>query len=121
MTTESDIFGEWKPELLEVTPPGSDRPVMLRYPTYGEWHRLAVAHQQLDGKAPPPELIIDTIAVCVSDDHGKRKLPEGKARGLLNASPRAVMWLYKKCWETVLRNDDEVVSELEKNSEAGQG
>lgn len=121
MTTAAELFGEWKPELLEVTPPGVERAVKLRYPSYGEWHKLAVAHQQLDGKAPPPDLIVETVAVCIADDNGKRKLSADKAKVLMDASPRAVMWLYKKCWKTVLRNDDEVVGELEKNSVAGQG
>jgi len=31
-----------------------------------------------------------------------------------------VMWLYKQCWETVLKSDDETVAEVEKNSAAGQ-
>jgi|LakMenEpi03Aug12_release.lakeMendotaPanAssembly.Ray.scaffolds.fasta_scaffold896638_2 hypothetical protein len=120
MSIASEVFGEWKPELVEVTPPGCDKPVKLRYPTYGEWHKLAVAHQQLAGKAPDATLIIDTIAACIADDAGKRKLSSDKARGLLDASPRAVMWLYKQCWETVLKSDDETVAELEKNSAAGQ-
>lgn len=121
MTTAAELFGDWKPELVEVTPPGVDRVVKLRYPTYGEWHSLAVAHQQLDGKAPPADLIVSTIAACLADDQGRRKLSPDKAKILLDASPRAVMWLYKRCWETVLRNDDETIGELEKNSGAGQG
>jgi hypothetical protein len=120
MTTASELFGEHKPELLEVTPPGVEKSVKLRYPSYGEWHKLAVAHQQLDGKAPAAELIVDTIAACLSDENGKRLLSADKSKGLLDASPRVVMWLYKKCWETVLRNDDDAVAELEKNSAAGQ-
>lgn len=118
----ADVFGEWTPELLEVTPPASTKPVLLRYPAYGEWHNLAVAHQRVnsEGKSVPPELVVDTLATCISDDKGKRRLSPSQAKGLLDANPRAVMWLYRKCWETVLRNDDDTIQELEKNSAAGQ-
>lgn len=118
----AEIFGEWKPELIEVTPPGSAHAVFLRYPTYGEWHNLAVAHQRVnaEGKSVPPELVVETLAACIADSAGKRRLTNAQAKGLLDANPRAVMWLYRHCWETVLRNDDDTVKELEKNCAAGQ-
>jgi hypothetical protein len=117
----ADILGDWRPELVEVTPPGSDRVVRLRHPTYGEWHKLAAAHQGLDGKTPSADLITETIAACLADDNGKRLLQDpAKARVLLDANPRQIMWLYTRCWETVLRNDDVAIQELEKNSGAGQ-
>jgi hypothetical protein len=31
-----------------------------------------------------------------------------------------VMWIYNRCWETVLKSGDQVVQDLEKNSAAGQ-
>jgi hypothetical protein len=30
------------------------------------------------------------------------------------------MWLYRQCWDSVLKSDDEAVAEMEKNSAAGQ-
>ena len=116
MPSASEILGDWKPDLLEVVPPGSEKVVRLRYPTYGEWHKLASAHQQLDGKTPSAELITETIAVCVADENGKRLMPDtAKARVLLDGNPRQIMWLYRRCWETVLRNDDIAIQEIEKN------
>lgn len=114
-----DVIEEMKPSPIQVTPPGC-KPVWLRYPSYGEWHRLAAAHRQCVDGTPPASLIAETVAACLADEQGNRKLSDAKAGTLLNYGPRTVMWLYKKCWNTVLKNDDELVAEVEKNSAAGQ-
>lgn len=102
-------------EPIQVTPPRSKTPVRLRWPSFSEWHELAVAHRQLAGKEPAADLIARTVAVCLADEDGNRKYADDNLGPLLEASPRVLMWLYVKCWETVLRNDEQVVKEEEKN------
>ena len=100
-------------ETLLVTPPGCSEPVYLRYPTFAEWYSLATAHRSLAGDAPPADLIAKTLTVCLCDASGK---PLGvEAAKLMQSSHRRVMWLYQKCWDTVLKSDDTVVGEIEKN------
>lgn len=106
-------------EVVTIIPPGSDEPVYLRYPSFSEWHGLAKAHRELDGAAPSVELIAKTIATCLADETGKAAKTDHAA--IMRASPRRVMWIYRRCWETVLKSDDETVQELEKNSEASRG
>lgn len=101
-------------DVLVVTPPGGGDPIRLRWPTFQEWYDLASAHRSLGTQSPPVDLIAKTIATCLDGaDKGVREK-------ILKGSPRVVMWLYKKCWETVLKNDDEAVSEIEKNCEASR-
>jgi hypothetical protein len=105
-------------DVVTVTPPGSDEPVHLRYPSFAEWHSLAKAHRDLDGGTPPADLIARTLTVCMCDAEGK---PLGMEAGKVMKFPhRRVMWVYSRCWETVLLSGDQVVQELEKNSAAGQ-
>lgn len=105
-------------DVVTVTPPGSDEPVHLRYPSFAEWHSLAKAHRDLDGGTPPADLIARTLTVCMCDAEGK---PLGMEAGKVMKFPhRRVMWIYNRCWETVLKSGDQVVQELEKNSAAGQ-
>jgi len=105
-------------DVVRVTPPGSDEEVRLRYPTFAEWHGLAKSHREVDGVAPSAELIAKTISTCLADENGKPLGTENSA--VMKWPHRKVMWLYQRCWETVLRSDDELVAEVEKNSEAGQ-
>lgn len=100
---------------LEVKPPRSKTTVFLRWPAFDEWHGLAVAHKKLDGAEPPAELIARTVAVCLADKDGARVYLDDDLGELLKGNPRSLMWLYVKCWETVLRNDEHVVKEEEKN------
>lgn len=102
-------------ELVEVTPPRATSAIRLRYPTFGEWHAISIAHRQLDGKDPPADLIAKTVAVCVADENGNRKYKDADLPALLETKPRLLMWLYVQCWETVLRNDEAAVREEEKN------
>lgn len=109
-----DIFSELDSETVSVTPPGGKKSVRLRYPTFQQWHDLAKAHQGLEGGVPDAKLIARTIAVCLADDEGK-PVGESAAQAVMSGSPRRVMWLYRTCWETVLKSDSETVEQLEKN------
>ena len=114
--TEEDLFGEVSDEaVVTVTPPGGTKPVHLRYPSYDEWHSLAKAHWAVEkeGKAADSSLIVRTVATCICNEQGKPLSGDVQA-ALLKSSPRRVMWLYKKCWATVLKSDD-AVAEAEKN------
>lgn len=102
-------------EPIAVTPPRSKTPVHLRWPSFEEWHALSVAHRQLAGQDPPAELIARTVAICIADANGERRYGDGDIQTLLQTSPRTLMWLYVKCWETVLRNDEQTVKEEEGN------
>ena len=105
-------------DTVTITPPGADEVLHLRYPTFAEWHSLAKEHEEIAGKPPSAELIARTVATCVADEDGKpAKLDKAK---ILAWPHIKTMWIYKQCWKTVLRSDDESVSEKEKNSEAGQ-
>jgi hypothetical protein len=110
---------EYAPEVITVTPPGCDD-VHLRSPTFADWHAVATAHRALaaERKDPPADLIAKTIAVCLCDKAGK---PLADQQKILRAGHRQIMWIYARCWETVLKAGDEVVAEHEKNSEASRG
>lgn len=101
-------------EPVVVKMPRTGKEVRLRWPTFEEWHTLATAHRKLDGADPSADLIARTVAVCVAGDDGKRKYADSDLGKLTSSGPRALMWLYGKCWETVLRNDDQAVKEEEK-------
>jgi hypothetical protein len=122
--SEKDLFGDvTKRQLVEITPPGSKLPVLLRYPPFAEWHELAVAHHRCkrDSVEPAASLIVKTLAYTIADADGNRRLSDKEAESLLNCNPVTVMWIYAKAWETVLRNDDQAVAELEGNSAASRG
>lgn len=116
-TTAEDIFGTVTVDTVEVTPAGASKPVRLRYPTFKEWHAITIEHRQCgtEGTDPSAELIAKTIATCVCDAQGRRKMTDAEASALFEASPRQVMDLYKQCIETVLKNDDDAVKEEAKN------
>lgn len=117
-TTAEDIFGTVAADTVEVTPAGASKPVRLRYPTFKEWHEIWVEHRKCaaDKIDPPADLVARTIAVCVADAKGRRKLTDAEASALLEGSPRQVVDLYKKCFETVLKDsDDEAIQEEAKN------
>jgi hypothetical protein len=123
MKLDQDFFGAGS-DVVAVEVPGREKPVHLRYPSFGEWHELATAHQALaeEKKTPSADLITKTLAYCLADENGKRLLASnGEAKQLLDCSPRLVMHVYKRAWETVLKNDDESIGAIEKNSEASRG
>lgn len=112
-------LGEWAPEVIEVTAPGG-RTVHLRYPTFAEWHELASAHQALEGKPAPASVVARTLIVCVANADGSPAFDAANAAAIMQANPHQVMWLYNHCLRTVLKHDNDEVSEVEKNSAAGQ-
>ena len=85
----------------------------MRYPSFAEWHDLSVSHRSLKGVDPSAELIARTVAVVLCDARGKRQYADGDVGQLLEASPRSLMWIYVKAWETVLRNDEQAVRDEE--------
>lgn len=93
-------------DLVVVNPPRAKKEISLRWPSFEEWHQLAIAHRLLDGQDPPAELIARTVAVCVANEDGARKYQDNQLPELMKASPRLLMWLYTKCWATVLKNDE---------------
>lgn len=102
-------------EPVEVTIQKSTKPIRLRWPSFAEWHGLAVAHRALKGEEPPAELVARTVAVCVADAEGGREYADADVPKLLAGDPRALMQIYVKCWETVLRNDDQAIKAEEGN------
>lgn len=113
--SEQDIFGDVSSGVVSVTPPGASKPVYLRNPSFAEWHELARLHNSLDGKPPEAALIARTIATCLATADGKPITDASARDAVLKSSPRLVMWLYRKCWDTVLRSDNETVEAVEKN------
>lgn len=103
-------------DTVAVTLPGSPKTIYLRYPSFDEWHQLAKAHWQCerDGKGVDAALIARTITTCLANQDGTPLAGTDQA-AIMKASPRRVMALYKKCWDTVLRSDEETIGEAEKN------
>lgn len=114
MSSASDYLSENLPPVV-ITPPGAAKPLYLRYPSYDEWHSLAAAHQALGGKPPEASLVAKTIATCLADESGQPVSDGNTLSTIMKAPPKRIMWLYKKCWETVLKSDEETIAELEKN------
>lgn len=100
---------------VEVTVGRGKKPVRLRWPSFAEWHALSVSHRQLAGQDPPAELVARTVAVCVANAEGEREYQDADVPKLLEGDPRVLMQLYVKCWETVLRNDDQALKGEEGN------
>lgn len=118
MTTvnANDFLGVGVRAAVEVTPPGSSKTIRLRYPTFAEWYRLTSDHRKCgEGNEPPLDLVARTIGACVANDAGERAFTDDEAAAFLDADPKTVLWLYVKCVETVMRNDDQAVGEVEKN------
>lgn len=112
-------LGEWTPETIEVEAPGG-RKFHLRYPTFTEWHHLATAHQALEGKPAHAALVAETLITCVANADGSPAFDGESFVPIMDANPHLVMWIYNKALVTVLKHDNEQVSEVEKNSAAGQ-
>lgn len=115
MSKAKDLFGIAAREPVEFTPPGASKSVRLRWPTFAEWFELTTEHRACEGRDPTAEMVAKTIAVCLADDKGGRLLSDAEAAELMTEDPRAVLAVYVRCWETVLKNDDQVVKEVEKN------
>lgn len=112
----NEVLGIGARPVVEVMPPGSEKSVRLRYPTFSEWYRITAEHRKCGaGNDPPPDLIARTIAACMARDDGSRMFTDDEATAFMDADPKVVLWLYVKCFETVMRSDEESVAEVEKN------
>lgn len=101
---------------VAVTLPGCPKTLYLRYPSFDEWHQLAKAHWQCEreGKGVDAALIARTITTCLANQDGT-PLPGADQAAVMKASPKLVMALYKRCWDTVLKSDETTIGEAEKN------
>jgi hypothetical protein len=100
---------------VEVSVPGWPDSVQLRYPTFKEWHGLVSMMRVTDGgKEASAEQVAQVIGVCLSTPDGARMLNDSEALRLLQGDYEAVMFLYGKCWDTVLKATG-AVEDAEKN------
>ncbi len=98
---------------VEISVPGWPDSVLLRYPTFAEWHEVVALNSQAEG-SPPAESVAKTVGVCLGNADGSRMLSDSEALELLRQDFEAVMYLYKECWQKVLRADT-AVEQAEKN------
>jgi hypothetical protein len=99
---------------VEVPVPGWPDSVLLRYPTFGEWHQVVALNQNAPGGQPPAEAVAKTVGICLSNPDGSRMLSDAEAMELLRQDYTAVMYLYAQCWRKVLKADT-AVEAAEKN------
>lgn len=121
-TTAADIFGAPEAQLIEVTIPGAPQPILLRQPTFKEWHEIVTETRRCGAEKvdPPASLIAKTIAVCVADAKGKRRLTDHEATALMDANPSQVMELYSQVWKLVLEEKTDPIAQEAKNSKASR-
>jgi hypothetical protein len=91
---------------VEVTVPSWPDSVLLRHPTFQEWHGIMSSMRDRGEKGPTDEMIVNTIGVCLSTPEGGRLLTPAEATQLLRQEPGAIMELYGQCWKTVLKMDN---------------
>lgn len=114
--SEQDVFGEVGVEApVTLTAPGTTKPVHLRYPSFEEWHEILFLHKGITaGSLPDAKAIARTVAICLADPEGNPL--KGDVYGsVMKWSPRRVSWVYGQCWDTVLKNDNDTIKEVEKN------
>lgn len=119
MSKEDDLL-TWEPEVIEATIPESNQTVYLRYPTFDDWHAVATGHQKYVGKPASAALVAKTLIACVVNKDGSPMFTRANIDRIMKANPNRIMWLYNHILATVMKNDNEAVSEVEKNSAAGQ-
>ncbi len=113
--TEQGLFGDVANGVLAVSPPGASKVVHIATPSVGVWIDLVKMAQEFDGKTPDAAAVTKCVAACLVTEDGK-PLDDGTLRATLAKSqPAIVMWLYKKCWDTVLKVDIRQIEEIEKN------
>jgi hypothetical protein len=78
--------------------------VVLRCPTFTEWHELVRRHREIgEGQAPPADLMAATVAVVLANLDGSRMFTGAEVESL---PPEFVMKIYQAAWSTVLRGPD---------------
>jgi hypothetical protein len=120
VSKHEDDFLSWEPEVIEATVPGTDQTVHLRYPAFDVWHAIATEHRECVGRPASAALVAKTIAGSYCKKNGEPLFTADSLDQIMRANPNRVMWLYNHALKTVFKNDDEAVSEVEKNSAAGQ-
>ncbi|MEY3203944.1 MAG: hypothetical protein RLZZ21_275 [Planctomycetota bacterium] len=110
----------WEPEVVEVKTPDEKHTVHLRYPSFDDWYAVVTEHRDCVGKIAPATLVAKTLVACVCKKNGDPMFTADSIGQIMKANPERVMWLYERCLKTVLKNDDQEVQEVEKNSAAGQ-
>lgn len=101
------------PLLVEVD--GFDEVVALRYPSFKEWHTAVALVNASKADTPPVETIARVIGFCLANEDGTRMMTDVEIVKFVNeADPTAVMSLYAKCWETVMKSSG-AVEAAEKN------
>lgn len=120
MSKQDEDLLSWEPEVIEATVPGTDQTVYLRYPSFDVWHTVATEHREYVGRPASAALVAKTIVGCYCKQNGEPLFTQDSLAQIMKANPSRVMWLYNHALQTVLKNDDETVSEVEKNSAAGQ-
>jgi hypothetical protein len=92
--------------LEPVAVPALGVEVDLRYPTFSEWHSIALEHRRLNGAEPSAELIARTVAVVLANPDGSRMFPPEEVGQVEAMPPKAVMELYVSAWGGVLRGPE---------------
>lgn len=111
--SEQSLFGDVANGVITVTPPGASKPVYIATPAVATWIELVKEAQAFDNKTPDSPFITKAVAACMVDEAGK-PLDDGTLRSALaKSNPTLVMFLYKKCWETVLKVDVREIEQLE--------
>lgn len=121
MGKEEDDLLAWDPETIEATIPGTTKTVHLRYPVFDDWHSVATEHAANVGKPAPASLVAKTLMACVVKKNGDPMFTADNVAEIMRGKPDHVMWLYNHILQTVMKNDNDQISEVEKNSAAGQG
>jgi hypothetical protein len=80
--------------------------VDLRYPTFSEWHTVALSHRRLDKAEPSARLIAETVAVVLANPDGSRMFSADEVADVEALPPAAVMELYVAAWGSVLRGPE---------------
>jgi hypothetical protein len=107
LSKEAIIEAMAAPGRLEtVDVPALGGTVDLRYPTFAEWHSIALEHRRLNGAEPSAELIARTVAVLLANPDGTRMFPPEDVGQVEAMPPKAVMELYVSAWGGVLRGPE---------------
>lgn len=101
-----------EPVLVDVE--GWSEPILLRHPTWKEWHNILRSHKQAGDEGPSAETIVRTIGVVLANQDGSRMLGDNEALDLMKQDYDVVLALYEKAWETVLKTQGKL-EEAEKN------
>lgn len=113
--TEQAVFGDLAKGIITVTPPGASKPSYLGSPAVGTWIELVQGLQACEGKTPDASFVTKCVAACLVNEEG-HPIDDGSLRAVLaKAPPAPVLWLYKKCWNTVLKVDVQTIGDIEKN------